>query len=284
MLFASSFETEIEKNRHELEVPRDEVVLSGLHSSLDLRLRGGFITGCELTSPSTSDRIQVLYSEQDTSIAKLPASHIMSPVGPSEGLGGQHGFPRWADYKEFPLDGGPEGQKRVSLQAKRSDDGPAINKLFELSDSKLAMATVLGVPGAEVQQTSLGEHLYFTLDDENMDGLRLGNWSFDDRFGAGTEASIMVGEPLYWDYFDAHATNDIIIRFPAGHSIRLSAEVNIPTQPNKNEARIGMLIWHKPGSDSICFEPTLGFHDGKGDGLVIPPEHEATLQTTIELL
>jgi hypothetical protein len=46
-----------------------------------------------------------------------------------------------------------------------------------------------------------------------------------------------------------------------------------------------MIVWHRKGSKSICFEPTAGFSIETGNkGLDIPALSSASLSTMIELL
>lgn len=278
----NSFEAAIERNRSAETVPTTETHLEAERSSVGIRVRGCYITYCELTSPSSENRVDVLYADDDTSVAKLTGSHVMSPVGPSEGLGGQHGFPRWADYHEFSQTDTEAGHKQVSLQAKRPDNGSSLTKIFELSENALTTSTVVANPGEKTITTSVGEHLYFTLHNEDVSGLTINGEAIDEIFGAGSQEDLMEGQPFYWPDFAAHASAGVLIDFPAGHTVRLSAEADEP-DAKRHDAPLGMLVWHRPGSESICFEPTLGFADGRGDKLVLRPMTEAVLRTSIEL-
>jgi hypothetical protein len=278
----NSFEASVEQNRMAESVPTIETRLEGECSSLGIRLRGCFVTDCELTSPTTGERESVLYADEDTSVAKFTGSHPMSPVGPYDGLGGQHGFPRWADYHVFSQVDTEDDHKRVSMQAKRPDNGTSLAKVFELSDNALLTSTVVANPSEKTIATSVGEHLYFSLEKEVMSGLTINGEAIDDIFGAGSQASLMEGQPLYWADFDAHASSGVLIDFPAGYTVRFSAEAS-ESDARRHDAPLGMLVWHRPGSNSICFEPTLGFAGGKGDKLTLRPMTEAVLRTLIEL-
>jgi len=269
-----SFFQEINKNITAEVSPTSAIDLNTNKSFLSIRERGGFIVSCELTSLSTSERYKVLYSSDDIHTPKLTASHIMSPVGPSEGIGGQHGFPRWADYRVFSLGEGDDGEKRVAIQAKRSDDGLAIAKTFELSDSALSTHTTLFNSESNLVKTSIGEHLYFSLLSENFEGLKLDGKSLDELLGDDAENSIKTGNSMFWDGF----LGQISITFPSGY------KVNLLANSINNTDSVGLLIWHKPGSPSICIEPTIGFNKFSGNrGLVINPYDSVTLHTKIEL-
>lgn len=258
----------------------DNPAISGIsteRASVVVRERGCYVAEAALYSPSLHEVVDVLYSDPDLSTPKLTASHIMTPVGPYEGIGGRHGFPRWADYKVFTLEDGPDGEKGVAYQAKRLDTGLALAKLFELSDSSLSTITSLHNPGDKPENTSLGEHLYFSLEGGQISGLRVDDGlEIDDLLGEGAEASIKKGEPIYWDNF----AGNITVVMPAGHTIKLAVDVN-----GAPREQLGMLVWHRPGSSSICFEPTLGFDpETAGTGLTIEPYETVELLTKIELL
>ncbi len=272
-----SFEQEIASHRsqEQLENP-DTSSLRTERSNICIRERGCYITEGTLYSPTLKDTVAVLYSDPNIDIPKLTASHIMSPVGPSEAVGGQHGFPRWADYKEFHLEDGPNGEKRLSFQAKRSDSGLAVAKYFELSESSLSTVTSLHNPDAIATNTSLGEHLYFNLEDEQFAGLLINGAGLDDLLGANSENAVISGEPLYWNGF----TGDATITLPNGNIIQLTADTI-----DEAKEQLGMLVWHRPGTGSICFEPTLGFDPEKGGSqLALNPYETVELSTKIELL
>lgn len=164
------FSDEIKANKGE-RAPATTARLQTEQSSITVRERGCFIVNCELTSPSTDKRIAVLYSEPDISIPKLTASHIMSPVGPNSGIGGQHGFPRWADYHAFPLPDSSSGEKCIAFQAKRSDTGLSMVKVIELAGTSMSTEIATYNSHPEPEATSLGEHLYFNLKGEHSRGL-----------------------------------------------------------------------------------------------------------------
>ena len=270
------FKNEIEKNKSAETVSDESVRIDGEHSSLEVRARGCFITDCELANPLSGKKMRILYSNPNHSTAKLTASHMMSPIGSSEDIGGQHGFPRWADYHKFTQSDGENGERRVSFQAKRSDTGMGIVKAFELGESYITSETTVSNYEPETIDTSLGEHLYFRLEDEETDGLLVDGQTIDELLGEGSLKSIIKGEASYWASFD----RQVIVDFPDGHSIRIGVSVS-----GAEQDLVGMLIWHRPGTESICFEPTVGFDPEMGKGGIQIKQHEtATLSTIIELL
>lgn len=268
------FYEEIKHNKSAEVVSTEGIEIKCEHSSLDIRLRGCFITDCELIDPVSGREIDVLYCDpKKIYIPKLPASHPMMPVSKSKGPGGQHGFPRWADYHKFELSDN-EGEKIVSFQAKRSDQGPGLTKVFKLSESRLRTRTIATNYQAETVHTSLGEHLYFSLPDENTDGLLVNGKTLDELLGENAECDVMSGGSKLYEAFDG----TVEIYFPSGYKVKLAAQVS---QPGK----LGLIVWHRPGSESICFEPTFGFDKETGnEGLAIKPWQEVELTTTIELI
>lgn len=285
-----TFVAEIEANKNAAEVSPLLATSETPASSLSVRLRGGFITNCELSSPTTGMRTNVLHGPDTTdtnttTLAKIVASHTMVPVGPYEGVGGQHGFPRWSDYHEFELPEGEDGEKRFALQAKRSDYGLSLSRIFELTKNRITMRTTIASSVAGDEVTSIGEHLYFALEDGNLKGLTIKDRSLDELLGEGSEAQLMndrtedgTKDGTLYCPFDGEA----IIHFPDGHDVKLSAmfegETNYP---------LALWIWKKPGSSSICIEPIVGVEnldDDPRNGVTVPGYGNATLTTQIELL
>jgi hypothetical protein len=255
----SPFEKEINDNQNTAEVQSQVVGIKTMASSVNVRLRGAFITDCELTSPTTGLRTDVLYAESNLEKPKLTATHPMVPAGP---------------YK------GPNGEKQVAVQAKRSDNGLSLVKAFELTANSLTTHTTIRSSEDTAEETSMGEHIYFTLADENFEGLEVNGQSLDELLGEGSQQTVENGVAIYWD-FGGEAT----INFPAGHSVKISADFEGDTKHP-----LAMWIWKRPGSQSICFEPIVGivgvanFDDDDTSGVKVPPYGSATLSTRIVLL
>lgn len=271
------FKEEITRNREEkLLTDTKTVALKTPLSRLQIRERGCYITEAALFSPTFDEVIPVLFSDSNISIPKLTASHPMTPVGPYDGIGGQHGFARWADYHAFYLDAEDDSTESVSMQAKRIDGGLTLTKVFELTDSTLTTKAIAQNPSDTPHRTSIGEHLYFMLSKENFSGLTINGHTLDELLGDGAEEQIKQGMPLYWGDYPGSAA----ILFPDGYELRIK---NTATQTQADQ--IGMLIWHRPGTPSICFEPTLGFTQSQDQGsLVVAPFDFIALHTSIELL
>lgn len=272
-----SFNQEVDANKNAAEVSNQIAGIETAASSLEMRLRGAFITDCELTSPTSGVRIDVLYSETDLTKPKITATHPMVPAGPYDGVGGQHGFPRWSDYHEFPLEDGANGEKRMAIQAKRSDNGLSLTKAVELTESSVTTHTTIRSSDEANERTSMGEHLYFSLTDEDLTGLTINGQSINELLGDGSEDIVKNDGTLYWNF-----GGEAVIKFPAGHTIKLSAAFEGTT-----EHPLALWIWKRSGSPSICLEPIVGVeHLDEDDtaGVQIQPYSAATLSTKIELL
>jgi len=250
-------------------------------AELQLRTEGAYITRLLLTT-SGGRPVDVLYAGPHTSVRKLDASHIMSPVGPSDGPGGQHGPARWLDYDAPPhlQTQTRNGFAGVQLQSKNPLVGPdaevPFGKFFELGPHHLYTRTTVYNPTDELR-TSIGEHFYFSLEDEFTDGLTVNGQPLDNVLGDGALERVMRGESQFWEGYNGDAR----IRFPAGHIVSLSTEVDDVATTDT----MGMLIWHREDTPSICFEPTIGFHPERGnEGIELADWSSATLGTRIELL
>ena len=272
-----TFAEEIEANKNAASAPSETVGLETAGSALEVRLRGAYITKCELTSPSSGRRVAVLYGDTDLSKFKLSATHSMVPAGPYEGIGGQHGFPRWADYDVTQLDDTAEGYKQMLLRAKRPDDGLALEKTFVLGEGALTTITRISNPSDMVEQTSMGEHTYYSLDAENFDGLRLNGQDLDELLGAGSLEKVQNDGTLYFEF-----GGEAVIDFPAGHSVKVTASFE-----GESKYPLAMWIWKRPGLPTICFEPVVGVEklgQEVNDGVVVRPNEVAELRVQIELL
>src|SRR4051794_8485622 len=100
----------------------------------------------------------------------------MVPAGPYEGIGGQDGFPRWADYEA------EKTSDTVILKAKRSDGGLKLSKEFVLGESVLTTISTILISSGE-ERTSMGEHVYFSLEGEELEGLKVNGRSLDKLLG-----------------------------------------------------------------------------------------------------
>ncbi len=250
-------------------------------TGFDIRLQGAYITGCFLRN-DIDPPTEVLYTPPDLSLAKLDASHAMSPVGRSMGLGGQHGIPRWADYEVENMEAWPAS---VFLLASTPEDLPSFRRVVALDGKRLTIATELHNTTSDDLETSLGEHLYFSLPGGNAKGLRIGT-SIETLEEPTCLDEIMQGKAQFWPDFKGSA----VVDFPDGK--RLSIESAIIGRGDRHRYQnvpLGMLLWHRIGTESICIEPTLGYADDgkegmKNDLLKLSAGGAVALETNIQLM
>jgi galactose mutarotase-like enzyme len=272
-----SFKEIIETNMGAERVP---VKISSLETEggtrLDIRNRGCFVTDFSIVG-NNGKRTTILYADTELDKAKLNGSHSMSPVGQSDGIGGQHGFARWVDYDQTPQPDGDDGEKLALFEARSREFGVGLSKVFDIRDDSLTTRTTLLNRETTPLHTSLGEHLYFALENESAEGLLLNGQTLDEVLGDGALEDIMAGNPHFWDRYRG---NNAEITFPAGHIVDLgAAAMTAQTDPH-----LGMLIWHRPGTPSICFEPTIGLTEiGINAELAIEPLEEVSLITFIDV-
>ena len=86
----------------------------------------------------------------------------------------------------------------------------------------------------------------------------------DELLPPGVIATIMAGEPYHW----IDNPESLTISFRDGRVIELSATSAISQNGDSVAHPTSYLIWHKPGTNSICIEPVVGYkpnHDGQID-------------------
>lgn len=264
-------------------VPSEQISFMAGEATVTIRERGAFIVTCSLEDPSTGRARRVLYCAEtgkDLFVPKITASHTMLPVGPSDGIGGQHGFPRWADYELVGSERG-DASTRVVMQAEQSAHHVlSLTREFELHKSTFASLSEARNNSNTVQQTSLGEHYYFDLPNSDVAGIRFDGASLDEVLGEGAIEGINRGEAQFLSY----GTQGVcaIIGFSDGKTVRLEghAVLEVGAVPIEH----GLLVWRRPGSPSICFEPTIGYNQKANNGIDIPPRGSVGLITTVDLV
>lgn len=270
---------DIERNRSALEVSTNGFELRTEGSLLDVRARGAFVTRCELTSPTTGKRISIFYpgSALDTlSSPKISATHPMVPYGPYNGLGGQHGFARWADYERVLYETRESGAQRLILESVQHDGSLSLTRSFELEPHCVSIQnTVHNSAPSRNRHTSIGEHAYFNLAGGDASGLLLDNKRLDELFGSDSMGRVASGDTLFWEFPDSKAS----VWFPEGYGVDIEmlfdGEAAYPP---------ALLIWQRKGTDSICLEPVVGVSRGEAnDGVIIPPQGSASQRATISL-
>lgn len=258
-------------------------------ATADVRLKGAMVLHCVLESDQ-SGPATVLTSTANTfeqySVSKLGATHPMSPVGSYEGPGGQHGPLRWMQYEETE----PGSLSVVSLVAKHPDWPIRATRIVGLlNQSTIGIATFITNRTLDVNNTSLGEHAYFAMPEppQNAGELLVNGKSLDHPSigGGGAFDAVMAGKAIFWQGFEHSAD----ITFPNGMPVRIIADYDRSSGARSNP---GMLIWHRPETQTVCFEPVIGCRPGEtpqdppssNQALRIGPGQGALLRTAIKLL
>jgi galactose mutarotase-like enzyme len=197
---------------------------------------------------------------------KTDATITMLPAGGNE-VGPQHGASRYLDYTiESSV------ANAVELRAQDSLRELEHVKKFAIQPDGLTITDKVLNTGDNEMGISVGEHFYFAAPEADLSGIKL----LDET---GVEQSITVrkldgtdetgpfsaflpelnkGRAVYFGGFSGSQ----IISIPGLGEIALSADA---IAEGKQQS-VGLLIWHRPGSNSICFEPVSGFSidtDGK---------------------
>jgi hypothetical protein len=260
-------------------------------TTTDVRLKGAMLLHSILENPSAGPAVVLTSTAQDFggyAVPKLGATHPMSPVGPYEGPGGQHGPLRWLMYHEVPNSQGEWDPYALNLLASERGWPIIAQRTVRMeSPSKLVLGTELKNMTQATVGTSIGEHAYFAMPvaPQSASDLRVNGLSLDHEQigGGGAFEKVMGGKALLWPGFNGKTD----ITFPDGRVIRIGAR----QYGSRKEQKVDMLIWHRPGTDTICFEPAVGLRPdesgksvGSNRGSVLLGSQSVRLETTIELL
>lgn len=233
-------------------------------ASATMRLRGGFITQLALRSETRGEMVEILHCQKDLSVRKLQATHAMSPVGPSEGLGGQHGPMRWLDHIVY--DGRPvlaEEGPELNAIVKGGRGMPVACRSVLLRDNSAVIATTLHARDAAVD-TSVGEHFYFAMPAGTTRDVRINNHPIDRLIGAGAADKVASGKAQFWPEPERKLRVEL-----ADRAFTLDTGVGA-MDGVEGAASGGWLLWQRPGTPSICIEPVAGFTPENPNGLHMP--------------
>lgn len=218
---------------------------------------------------------------------KLSASHFMSPAGPYEGPGKQHGPARWLHYVE---DGSTtsETSDLLVLTPESTKDAPvAFSRMVRLKADELRITSWLTNMTDEPLSTSVGEHLYFANPAPDDAQLELNHEFVDDVLGEpGAQEAIMSGSARLWHMPRGRQQ---LITFADGRIIRMRSSYMIDDD-NPRQVREA-LLWKRPGTGTTCIEPTIGVSAGdspseaigNNTGLILKPHGRIALSTVLSL-
>lgn len=219
---------------------------------------------------------------------KIDATHTMLPAGPNE-IGPQHGLSRYLDYEV-----GHSTKSSVSLRARDPLRNLGHTKELELQPDGLEVTDRVESLGADTIGISVGEHLYFSVAEKNLPGIRFIDEDGSDTTIRGhredgsefvgnysdTLADISIGETV----FDENFPGTQLIEIPGIGRIRLTARLS----KSEDNMPVYLFMWHRPGANTVCFEPVAGFNVGSdgmhNDRIVLEPGESLELQSKIQLV
>lgn len=272
-----------------LRVPEDPMVEAAVQP------KGAMVLRCTLASEQGGYEtvLSTASPVEDHTISKLEATHPMAPVdSPHSGRpDSQHSPLRWlpyeAAYKHTPVG------SMVTLKPMGPPGPFNIVRTVRLARTSITLATALTNLMEHPVTTSIGERAYFAMpavpwspDSLLVNGKRLGDPLIG---GYNALAALLRGQAIYWKNFNGQAA----VQFPDGKRVGIEASLT------REGGRIGpkeltpdMLVWHRPNTDTVCFEPIGGCVSGKirenpihdNHALSLQPKQSVRLTTTITLL
>jgi hypothetical protein len=280
-----AFQEQISSRMAGAPVSPEQALLFTDVSTVAIRRAGGYITECVLSGEP------VLYRTppSELSVADIPASHLMHPVGVHDEHGGNQGAARWLDYRR---DARTDHYIRefITMEAFTPQGGPRITRHLRLNHIGFTISSVIdNTKGGRFLDTSIGERLYLDHADEDPEGLRINSMTPDLLFGQGALDRIMSGQAEFWP---GAFREGIQVGFSTGKQIQITPIlIETPTRRGIGIPELGgAFVWHHPGTDSICIEPTFGVTYGeitdtlKYDSLPVPVGSTAIMTTRLALM
>lgn len=246
-------------------------------AKVDIRLQGAYITEACL------QRTVTLCGDADSSPAKLNASHGMTQ---KDRLSGQHGPGRWADWIEVHPRSHNNKDSEVLLEAVLPPGAIRLRRSFELHDQRsLVIESTVTNTSKKVSCQRLGEHLYFALPEGDLAGLQI--VSHDLPLKDPDVREQVRADGWFWPGFDG----DLIVQFP-DKKLLLRSSVEIVSSEGQlldsSDHPLGMMVWQRQGTESICLEPLWGYNergtDVSDEGFTLAVGATAAMRTKISVI
>jgi len=254
----TSFAETIEQNR---QVPVDPVELyraTNKGASVDVRRRGSIITGlCLETNHPHIWTTNVLYADTEMlDQPKLPASHPAFPFGRHEGLGGQHGWPRYADFELFS-----ETSSSLRMSAGDPAEVPVMTRAMRLARKSFSLSTQVENATGEAVDGSVAEHYYFVLPGDLKD-VRINDKKLSSVMGKDAVNDIDNGVARFMT-INTEPVGESGRRLPTTrvhlfHGIDIELDAMAMGDAPSADADMSLVFWRRPGSASLCIEPVYG--------------------------
>lgn len=203
-----------------------------------------------LTSPDLGDGF-----EQPV---KIDATHTMLPAGMAE-VGPQHGASR---YLKYETDYSVNSEAQLSARDGLRELGHT--KTFKVLPDGLRVIDDVIKLGEDSIGLSLGEHYYFKVDEQRIPEIEM-----LDSSGQATEITVRKKDGStqtgtirdLWpelsegnSFFYEEYSGSQLLRLPTGEILKIEAYAESP----EGTVPVQMLIWHRPNTDTVCFEPLVG--------------------------
>lgn len=275
-----------------------------------VRARGGMVVAASLVAPSETQATPVLSNNaQDAhglTVPKLDATFPMMPVGPNDGLGGQHGLLRYVNFEHTAtlLRTSPHSRRVLhvlELEAALPPDSPisatrhigftALNEVFIATtirhQSPFSDQLPVDDRSSEDLVTSLGEHVYLDMPDgAAVSDITLNRHSIDELLGEGAAADVAAGNPRLWRGFKGN----VVARLSDHRRIKITSSTS-SNRETRGATVHDMLLWRRViegvAAPTICLEPVAGFRPDASEGVTpirIPRGESVTHRTIIRLL
>ncbi len=237
------------------------------------------LTSVDVKDPETGDDF-LRPLKRDGTITVLP--YGPSPAGP------QHGPSRYNQYNIAS-----SAANRLELTARDPQGYGHLKTLVAEADGATITDEVVNLSGNEARM-SVGEHFYFPVQEAELAQVKFLNESGEETsFATGVEDKgnahgklsdfldeLMDGKTLHIEGF----TGSQSISIPGLGVIELGADAQVEGQ----KQAVSLLIWHRPGTNTICFEPVAGVAmDSEGreqsDGVALGAGETVTLTSRVRL-
>jgi hypothetical protein len=224
------------------------------------------------------------------------ATHTMSPVGKMLGQDDpQHGMSRRLNYDNVDL----HSRDGVFVMMRAEEPSRTIthSKLFNLARTGLTFGdTLQNTSDTDTLYTSVGEHFYIPVPENEISQIKLLD-SMDESTQVevarqdGQLSTIRTFGNIADGLADSQAfylpmphNNSQFFSFADGRRMRVSA-YRVASQNRTPETNKGLLLWHRPGTNTICAEPVAGVSISAGqfinNQLVLPPGGFVELRSSI---
>lgn len=237
-----------------------QITSPGGSSSAEVSRQGAAINKLHLAGR------QVLVSAEVDWLGHTPGkrdtSHSTLPFGPN-GNQPQHGLSRYLDY-----DVSTSVQGLIEMSARDPLLSVGHSQEVWLSDNEVVVTDDIVNIGDQPKNLSFGKHYYFSVLEQDIPNVRI-----SQSGGGGLTVRRPNGELLWGEFADflphlnageplvcENFTGQLNILTPDNHLL-LCADALLLDELSQETPKLlpmQLAIWHRPGEDTLCFEPLTG--------------------------